>query len=843
MPGVVIPHPESQEMDSTMPDYEPLDIAEFLNAGLNVLPAGATADIGPSHFRGLPFSIASDDAECFIALHGASQTITVPVRSQAHTIIFAHRLISSDIDEGGPVGNHVADYVFLLADGQEVVVPIRERFEIGVVPTDSFQGASGLPFRAVTDGKHHLLDRTHGPWQETGRRQTEYAQATARSYFLWAWTNPTPAAPVQSIRIIPRGPSFVVSGITLGHVAERPFARQGRREAVITITDPALSATPFDMALEVDRGDSTYVFPLPTDPDDGFLTAYHKGFGEPQNEAASPSYAEISAVPSATVSISQRGSTIAQLPWGVVEEEGQAETSRVRMKLADRGRNWVKTTVIDDDTGRPVPCRVHFRSPDGIPYQPHGHHNQVNSNLDTWHIDVGGDVRMGQITYAYIDGRCEGWLPRGDVIVDIARGFEYEPLRTKVHIDPGQQSLELRIKRWIDMNSRRWYSGDSHVHFLSTQGAHLESLGEDLNIVNLLQSQWGSLFTNTEDFTGRVSAADRYNNLVYVSQENRQHFMGHMILWGLKEPVMPWCSDGPGEAEIGGHMETTLAHWADEAHAQGAWVINPHFPNPNGEPAALVATGRLDGVEMLRQTRPNHLEYYRYLNCGYRLPLVGGTDKMSSDVPVGLYRTYARLPDDQEFSYENWCRSVAAGRTFLSGGPIIHLSVDGRDVGETLAISSPGTVEIEAWSESVLPVYSLEIVHNGLVVARTESRNGARRLEIKEQVRIDAHSWIAARTGAFDYFDIVQHHDVWNRGVFAHTSPVYIACGGQWDMFDSATAQYMLTLIEGDLTYIRETAGVRPVGTVTHRHGEPDHLAYLQRPFLEARDAILSRMG
>ena len=466
----------------------------------------------------------------------------------------------------------------------------------------------------------------------------------------------------------------------------------------------------------------------------------------------------------------------------------------------------------------------------------------MNSNLGTWHIDVGGDVRMGQITYAYIDGRCEGWLPRGDVIVDAARGFEYEPLRTKVRIEPGQQRLELRIKRWTDMNARGWYSGDSHVHFLSTQGAHLESSGEDLNVVNLLQAQWGSLFTNIEDFTGRASVIQNGNNIVYVSQENRQHFMGHMILWGLKEPVMPWASDGPGEAEIGGHMETTLAHWADEAHAQGAWVINPHFPNPNGEPAALVATGRLDGVEMLRQTRPNHMEYYRYLNCGYQLPLVGGTDKMSSDVPVGLYRTYALLPDEQEFTYENWCRSVAAGRTFLSGGPIIHLSVDGKEVGDTVDMSGPGSVEVEAWSESVLPVFSLEIVQNGRVVARTENRNGARRLELKEKIRVDGHSWIAARTGAYDYFDIVPHHDVWNRGVFAHTSPVYVACGGEWDMFDSATAQYMLTLIDGDLSYIEQSAGVRPVGSVTHRHGEDDHLAYLQRPFLEARNAILSRM-
>ena len=86
-------------------------------------------------------------------------------------------------------------------------------------------------------------------------------------------------------------------------------------------------------------------------------------------------------------------------------------------------------TVLDDETGRPVPCRVHFRSPEGVPYQPHGHHDHVNSDLGTWHIDVGGDLRLGRATYAYIDGTCQGWLPRGDVIVDVARGYEYEPLR------------------------------------------------------------------------------------------------------------------------------------------------------------------------------------------------------------------------------------------------------------------------------------------------------------------------------------------------------------------------------------------------------------------------------
>ena len=59
---------------------------------------------------------------------------------------------------------------------------------------------------------------------------------------------------------------------------------------------------------------------------------------------------------------------------------------------------------------------------------------------------------------------------------------------------------------------------------------------------------------------------------------------------------------------------------------------------------------------------------------------------MSSDVPVGLYRTYARIPDDMEFNYENWCRSVVMGRSFLSGGPIIHFSVEGSEIGDTVNI-------------------------------------------------------------------------------------------------------------------------------------------------------------
>ena len=172
------------------------------------------------------------------------------------------------------MGIHVADYVFSLADGQEVAVPVRERFEIGFVPTDSFRGPSGLPYLAVTDGKHQLFPRNEGKWQEVGRRQTEYLQATARSYFLWSWTNPEPGVAVENIEIVPRGPAFVIAGVTLSHLDEHPFARQGRREAKITITEYRSGGSAPLESFGMWRwtgATQTTAFPLSRRADDGLL--------------------------------------------------------------------------------------------------------------------------------------------------------------------------------------------------------------------------------------------------------------------------------------------------------------------------------------------------------------------------------------------------------------------------------------------------------------------------------------------------------------------------------------------------------------------------------------------
>ncbi|HEY3234065.1 MAG TPA: CehA/McbA family metallohydrolase [Polyangiaceae bacterium] len=819
-----------------MSDYQPLSLEPLYNAGADFL--SQKGPTGKKAFHGLPFEIGSDPARCYLGFGagGGTDSCVIPVGAVARKLIVAHTLVESRIKEGEVPGRTIANYVFRLQGGNEFRVPIREFFEIGVPAL-----WDKSPVLATSDEKDALMPRFEGRWDWIGSRQCE-AKYVFSTLYLWVWDNPHPDRPIETLTIEPGDRKFLVAAITLSGLEEHPFGHQGAREVLIRLPQKQDAEKPLALEVEVDRGVASYAWALPANAIEEFLGDSLKGWGEPQNYASSPAYVEVTARPSATITVKNQGEILGSANFGELEKVGRVATPRLELELVDRGRNWVHVTVVDAESKKPVPCRVHFRSPEGIPYQPHGHPGHVNSNLNTWHQDIGGDLRLGQITYAYIDGKCQGWLPRGEVIVDIARGFEYEPLRTKVQIRPGQRELELELRRWTDMNAKRWFSGDSHVHFLPTLGAHLEARAEELNVVNLLQSQWGHLFTNTEDFIGRPSVSDDGKTIVYCSQENRQHLLGHLDLWGLKQPVMPWCSDGPPEAELGGTLDETMSGWADQTHAQGGTVIVPHFPNPNGEPAVLIATGRADGIEMLAHDPFGHLEYYRYLNGGYQLPLVGGTDKMDCNVSVGFYRTYAFVPEHQEFNYDNWCASVRAGCTFLSAGPMLAFSVEGAQIGDTLRLPpGGGTVEVVAQAECFFPLHTLQIVQQGKVVAEVEEPKGSRRLTLKAKVTVQSDNWLAARCGGPGYSGI-PHYGGWQRGMFAHTSPIYVACGEGWKLYDPNTVQYMLTMVERGLAYVRHTAPQRRAGTVSYHHGEEDHLKYLERPYHQALEAIHRRM-
>jgi hypothetical protein len=415
----------------TSDGYRPIDISAVANAGSDVLGDGSQLPTGPQTFRGLPFDLAL----VLLGDEGGARSVRIQVRAEAAWLIFAHRLIDTRVYEGAPIGGTVADYVVHYADGSTAAIPIRERFEIAI-PDDRW---TQIPFRALWDIEYRLPPRLAGPWEEAGIRQTESDfPGTAISYALFAWQNPRPADPVASLEIVPRDRRFVLAGVTRSTLDEHPLRVGAPRDVVITLpTDDArpvegirrmsrvVDATAAaDLRVEVDRGMANYPFALSTESDEAFLADGRPGWGEPTNDRPSPAYARIAATPSATLRVSLGERELGGVRWGDLERERSLEPAPgLRIEIVDEGRNWVRTRVVDDATGEPIPSRIHFRSPRSVPYAPHGHHAHVNSNNGSWHTDVGGDVRLGQMTYAYIDGTCEGWLPRGRVLVDVAQGF------------------------------------------------------------------------------------------------------------------------------------------------------------------------------------------------------------------------------------------------------------------------------------------------------------------------------------------------------------------------------------------------------------------------------------
>ena len=151
--------------------------------------------------------------------------------------------------------------------------------------------------------------------------------------------------------------------------------------------------------------------------------------------------------------------------------------------------------MVDDSTGRPTPVRMAFRSNDGRYMPPYGHRTEINS---AWFQDYGADVRLGDVSFAYVDGTFQVELPVGEVYVEMSKGFEYEVVRKRLEIAPGQRELELRMRQ-SDWRKKGWVTADTHVHFLSPSTAVLEAQAEGLNLVNLLAAQWGDLYTNVGD--------------------------------------------------------------------------------------------------------------------------------------------------------------------------------------------------------------------------------------------------------------------------------------------------------------------------------------------------------
>ena len=386
--------------------------------------------------------------------------------------------------------------------------------------------------------------------------------------------------------------------------------------------------------------------------------------------------------------------------------------------LATAGMGWlspaaalqdgrpVPCRVVDARSGRPVPARVRLVDARGREVVPVGHPAALPEKAGE------GDVRFQSRRYAYVDGSFTLDPAALPVKYQVLKGYEYTIAEGEIPAAlPSGQPFTIPLSRWSDLNSRGWHSGDIHIHHIAPSTCRLEMEAEDLNVANILTSDFT---VDQERFEGKLNLHSGPGRLIYVSQEFRNDQLGHLCLLNLKklvEPVKP----------IRHEHFPLLIDACEETRRQGGYVSFAHFPSLPGVESPLdVAFGKMDGLEILSVQDPrtfahsprwkeivpemavNHglLLWYRYLNCGFRLTATAGTDKMTTFVTVGANRVYARLEGD--FTYQGWIDALKAGRTFISNSPILSFTVNGRDPGATLNLDSrkPGVLEIHAAAES-----------------------------------------------------------------------------------------------------------------------------------------------
>src|SRR3982074_2819224 len=77
--------------------------------------------------------------------------------------------------------------------------------------------------------------------------------------------------------------------------------------------------------------------------------------------------------------------------------------------------------------------------------------------------------------------------------------------------------------------------------------------------------------------------------------------------------------------------------------------------------------------------------YYNCLNCGFRLSMSSGSDKMALNPPMGSARTYVKT--DGPLTYQTWVDGIRKGRTFASNYPLLEFTLNGKESGETIALT------------------------------------------------------------------------------------------------------------------------------------------------------------
>jgi hypothetical protein len=368
----------------------------------------------------------------------------------------------------------------------------------------------------------------------------------------------------------------------------------------------------------------------------------------------------------------------------------------------------------------------------------------------------------------FVDGGFSMAAPAGTYKLIVGKGFEYIPKVRTVQIEPGGNSTQvIRLERWVDMPAQGWYSGDTHVHYARAGEEANRRLGfwasaEDVHMINVMR-MGDALKTYYEQYAYGMEGRKLAPGFAIVpgQEDPRTSSIGHTLQLNLQSPIR--------------FLDQYYLYDRvfDETHRQGGLTGYAHTYQPPGfgfwvreNMTMNVPRHKLDFVEISQNGDIDYHLFYEFLNLGFRLSATGGSDVPYTDT-IGSSRVYAYT--GSRFDPDTWFNAVKAGRTFVTTGPMLELTVNGEVPGSEIPAKPGDTLRIRATASGQVarPQY-LEVVEQGDILKALGQPSGREQVSCDFTFKVRHSTWIAARCAG------------------ALTSPVYVRVGEEpfWKLKD-----------------------------------------------------------
>jgi hypothetical protein len=374
-------------------------------------------------------------------------------------------------------------------------------------------------------------------------------------------------------------------------------------------------------------------------------------------------------------------------------------------------------------------------------------------------------------------------LPRQPLRLEAFSGLETELKSVSVDLTgQNQKSIIVPLRSFSDVSKQSWYGANTHLHLSHLNKDQAERYlreiprADDLDL--LFISYLERAIADKDYITNRYPLGDlkefeSTGVLVNNGQEHRHNFgdqgegFGHVMLLNIMTLIQP-VSIGPGIRHRGTDG-IPLQTGIEEAHRQGGTAIWCHN-NWGREDVPNFISGKLDAQNIFDGGSHGSYEdsFYHYLNAGIRVPFSTGTDWFMYD----LARVYTQV--EGSLGIKSWLDALVAGRSFISNGPLLRFTVEGKDLGGTIELQSAREVSVKASACGRLGFGKLQLIQNGKVVSESQPqpKDGHFEVLLDRSIKIDEPSWLALRVST-------QANNEFGRQLFAHTSPIYIKVGGK----------------------------------------------------------------